>query len=941
MSARAGGAQNAIAARREHRPLARAVRRVVVGEAGPGPALILASVAMVIVLISIGGPRALVSADNVATRQAIAQAPALDDGALVTADIQIGPGAEAPTAAAIGALSGAFAADLPSPRLFAPAGRWAGFTLPTLQVTNAAPSAAADNPPILEVAYRTALARNSVLVAGALPGQEATRPGPPGRPVALAVAVTKAMATRFSLRVGSVVDLTPAQTGGPPIRLRVTGIVRPVDPASSFWQIDPALGTPVREGKLEAPYWLSGVFAGPGDLAAIASAYVGEVERFWWFFPLGADVTAVDVPQIEAGVATMAISPAVRNAEIRLNATALQHTAVSTGLADGLAGFSAQWQGVAGADSLLVVGLFTAGVILLLICSALAAEAYRPELVLIRVRGGSLTQLAGRMLARSCCVAIPGLACGAILAIALLPDGAGGNVWLLGGLTALAAIAGLPVICVLAHRRPQADSASRRRDLVLTRPSVRRLVGELMVLVVAVAAVADVRLRGAGSGSTAPYLAASAVLVAVAIWLIVNRAYRAPLRALAAAASGRRGPAGFVGLSRAARSPAGSALPALALIMTVTLAAFSVMVAASVSAGQRAASWAQVGADAVVFVPGTASVTSADLRALSKVAGVRHAASVYTAQSQGSLSVVLASSGSVGPPTGLAVVDPRSYAALSADTPWPGFPAAALARRGVAPTTGPAARVPVLVTPDLAARAGPGAQLQFAGSTLPVRIVGTITDTAAMPAGGSYLVLPQWAAPLLPSIPAPSTVLLTGSGINVPALRGTAARVLPGSQVTIRRQVLSALAASPALHLSESLYLAGGLAAAVLSVLALLFALAASARSRDAMMTRLAALGMASRQALLLRLTDAVPLLSVAAIGSVAASWLLAEVIGPVLGLAVFGGSTVPVPLRPTWPALVVPLAGVAVLVTVFLAIDGLLSGRRDIGAALRQEEAG
>jgi hypothetical protein len=71
----------------------------------------------------------------------------------------------------------------------------------------------------------------------------------------------------------------------------------------------------------------------------------------------------------------------------------------------------------------------------------------------------------------------------------------------------------------------------------------------------------------------------------------------------------------------------------------------------------------------------------------------------------------------------------------------------------------------------------------------------------------------------------------------------------------------------------------------------------------------------------------------------VAASWLLVEVIGPVLGLNVFTGSLVTVPLRPTWQALVIPLAGVAALAVAFLAADGAAFGRRQIGAAVRQEE--
>ena len=59
-----------------------------------------------------------------------------------------------------------------------------------------------------------------------------------------------------------------------------------------------------------------------------------------------------------------------------------------------------------------------------------------------------------------------------------------------------------------------------------------------------------------------------------------------------------------------------------------------------------------------------------------------------------------------------------------------------------------------------------------------------------------------------------------------------------------------------------------------------------------------------------------------------ASSLLLAEVVGPVLGLNVFAGSVVPVPLRPTPLALVVPLAGAAVLAVALLAIDGMSSRR-------------
>jgi hypothetical protein len=252
------------------------------------------------------------------------------------------------------------------------------------------------------------------------------------------------------------------------------------------------------------------------------------------------------------------------------------------------------------------------------------------------------------------------------------------------------------------------------------------------------------------------------------------------------------------------------------------------------------------------------------------------------------------------------------------------------------------------VTPDIAAQiahagaaaGGPGRlRLQENGESMPIKIAGTITRTAAMPAGGQYLVVSRSSVIAMTTIPSPDTALVTGRAISVRALRATAARVLPGGHLVLRSQVLRSLTVAPALRLSQRLYLAGAVAAAALSALAVLFAVAASARPRAAMLTRLAALGMARSQAVLVGVTEAVPLLAIAAAGTASSVWLLAEVVGPVLGLNTFTGSAQPLALRPTWAQLIVPLAGAALLAVALLAIDGVMSGRAGLAAALRQEE--
>jgi putative ABC transport system permease protein len=538
------------------------------------------------------------------------------------------------------------------------------------------------------------------------------------------------------------------------------------------------------------------------------------------------------------------------------------------------------------------------------------------------------------------------LAAGVALAVAVLPGG--GTSVILVALTALAAVTATPAIAAFEHRRLRPGSASPRAEVAPGRSSARRLTGELAVLVVAAAALADLRLRGAAQqaggavATTSAYLSASAVLVAAAVALIVNRAYRSPLRLLASAASIRRGAVGAVGLTRAARSRAGSVLPALALMLGLTLTVFSAMVLASISSGQQAGSWERTGADAQISVQGTMSASAGALHAIARSPGVRHVTAVFTAASAGADAAVL-KTGTVGQPVAMAVVDPAAYAALAADTPWPDFPVRALARPGSVAGSGP---IPLLVSPAVAAlvaHAGSHGALRLEeyGQFVNVRIAGTITRTPAMPAGGEFVLLPRWAALRLTAVPPPSTVLVTGPHLNIAALRATVAKLLPSSQTVFRRQVVAALNSSPALRLSENLYLAGAVAAAAVSALAVLFWLVSSARSRAAMLTMLGALGMARSQALLLGLTEAVPLLAVATAGTAACVWLLAAIVGPVLGLNTFTGSHQPAALAPTWADLVVPLAGAAVLAVTFLAVDGALAGRRKLAVALRQEEAG
>ena len=127
--------------------------------------------------------------------------------------------------------------------------------------------------------------------------------------------------------------------------------------------------------------------------------------------------------------------------------------------------------------------------------------------------------------------------------------------------------------------------------------------------------------------------------------------------------------------------------------------------------------------------------------------------------------------------------------------------------------------------------------------------------------------------------------------------------------------------------------------AALLSVIALLFGLAVSGPGRGQLIDRLLALGISTRQARALAVSEVLPLLTVAVLGTVIAGLALAIVLGPVMNLAVLSGTSGPVSLRPGLIA-AVPAAGIVVVGLVIVAAQSAAFLSRNLAATLRREEA-
>lgn len=909
------------------------LRAAVVGSAGARLALALFGVAALTTFLAAAGPRELASARYTAARQAAAELPWYEASINVTASWVPQPQVSttvltpADNSSYIRALQTQFRAPISVPSQ----GVRSWLSAAPQQLSQAAPSAITSaGLPSIQVSYDSALAADARAISGHMPGSASGSPA--GRsPLVIQVAVTQPTAARYQLRPGSVMPLT--LVSGRPVKLMVTGIVAP-RPGAVFWQSTAAVPNPMLIGAGPAQTWESGAFVGAAELQAVQWLLAGKTIYGGWYFPVNLDhLNPAAMPTLAASVSAVLASNVATSAE---GSFSFVSPTLSSELPGALASIQAQLSDTTNIDDLVIGGIFAGGLLLMLLCGGLAADRYGPEFALKRARGASLRQVAAQGLLRSVGVAGPGVVAGFALSLLTVRNGVPlATGWLLPLLTALIAVGSVPARLAWRLRGPVTPRDAERDEVVAPRRSRRRLVAELTLVAAALAAVVALRVNGVSAGGDLAL--ASPVLIAAAASIAVARLYPIPVRALLPLATRRRGPVGFLGLASAGRSGLSAILPALVLVLTLTLAAFGWMLAATVTSGQVTSSWVNSGADAVITVSGNDVISVAAQRAVAAVPGVRHSALAYVEASTTPFAPSLYPAHRGGVPVGLAVVSPRQYAALASSTPWPAFPAASLSRR-----PGP---VPILVS-DTAAAAEPGQGvtgarqvLELDGIRLPVVVAGTVSVTPAFPAGGSYVVMPQWAEADFPSIAGPATLLVTGSSISTVALTRVADQTMPSPRIVLRAQLLRSVRTAAA-NYAVRLFLLSVWAAAALSAFALLFGLAATSQTRRQLRSRMSALGMSGQQIRALSLTDPLALLAVAVLGMVVAALTLILISGEAVNLAALTGATAATGVSLSVPAILITAAAAIVLALVVTATEDALAARAGTATALRTEEA-
>ncbi|WP_063785390.1 FtsX-like permease family protein [Streptomyces resistomycificus] len=759
-------------------------------------------------------------------------------------------------------------------------------------------------------------------------------------------AVTAETAESLHIKVGSVIHVPGVERA--PLAVRVTAIVTPRDPAGPYWSAQPLLRTPTLV-RLPGPssdadrYWLGALLLAP----EAAPAILGTPGNPWSYWQLAPDTDALhahDVDRLRSAIASLESGPALRKVRSTVGGLSDEYTSgvvdVTTDLDDVLTAYARLREGV---DPLVAVAAFgtgTVAAVVLLMAGGLAADRRRLELTLLRARGASLRGLTGRLLAETAVTALPAGALGLTAALLALPaPRVSAAVPAAAAVTALACVA-LPLRAAAAHRTVRVHGG--REDVTSVRPSRRRTVAELTLVVLAAGAVETLRRRGTSGSGGDQLVSLAPVLVGVIAALVLVRLYPLPLRALAGPAGRLRGAVGHLSLARAGRTSVPAALPLLALLTALTTAAFGGSVLAGVREARDHAALLAVGADARIETTGPLPAALPDrVRHTPGVRGLAEASIAYQAKpDDGRVTVPV-----VG-------VDPGAYATLTERTGIGGFEGRELTAGKGGPASGDdpsatasgergSAPLPALASPTTAATYGtrPFPVRMEDGNTVTVRIT-LVRDRTPAISGAHFLVVDRAGLPRTAA--RPTALLVTGDRLDAGALRRAA-----GDSATVRLRAVerAGFVDSPLQSGAERVYAIAVAAGTGYAVLALLLALLRAAPERGALLARLRTMGLTRAQGRHLLILESLPQAVLAALGGALTGWAAIRLLSPgvdltTLALASAPSSTNEAELHADVLSLTVPAASVLLLAVGVAVGQAWWSGRRGSVRELRAGDA-
>ncbi|MFJ2580988.1 hypothetical protein [Kitasatospora aureofaciens] len=912
--------------RTDHRPAPWVRTRL---RATPLAALLMAALAFGTVFLAAAFPRAVDRGADDALRRFLH-----DRGIPATSLVATAPPQRDENADSLDSVKGKLTARIGRDLPLAPSGPVYGMSANhSRPMLNPGLARLSESPPKLGALYLHGFADHATLTDGAWPG-----PAAPGEP--LPIAISKSAAETIGIRLGDVLDNGEEVKG--PLRTKVVGLYRANDPDDPYWSDLPCPTHACVEGLL----WKT---SGIADGTALDALFAwGNGASDFWRMPLDTGAPRADrLGEIRDAVGSYMAGP---------GATALQRDTgrakltVNSSLPGVFTRATARYEAAAPLAAIGPAGVAGVATVVLCLAAALVTDRRTAELRLLQARGGSRGGVLLRLLGEGAVTVLPAAVLATTLALVLLPTPRWGGAVLAAAVTALLALLASPARAALLWSAPRAPGGRRR------------VVGELLVLVLTAAAVAEVRRRGVAPAGTGvdPLLVAAPLLLALSGGVLLARIQPIAVGWLAALAGRGRGLVGFLGLARAARDTSGrrrpSVLPLLALLIAVTTAGFGATVLSDVDGVRTGAARVAVGGDVSLALPPDATLPDAFAPAAAALPGVRAATGVWTETQTFLIGTDIDSTRVT-----LVVVDPTAYAEIARTVGVGEFDPAVLAGTPGGPDT----PVPALVSSALGQKlSGRPYRLRTpSGGELLTTPAGRVDATPALPDSlQPFLVLPAGpAAARLPELKrlngwfgvgdinaAQFADLVRDRGVTsavglAKVIREAAQtenrdpNALPGGYtVRTSAKVAADLAADPLQRSAGRLFWSSVGAAAGFALLAVLLTLFRAAPDRAAMLARLRTMGLRPRQGLALIVAEALPQTLAAALGGALVALAAVGLLGPAFDLSALVGVHVGDQLTPDLLPVLLPTAGLTLVVCAGVVVETVVSGRRQIAAELR-----
>jgi putative ABC transport system permease protein len=720
------------------------------------------------------------------------------------------------------------------------------------------------------------------------------------------------------------------------VAARITGIFEVNDATDPFWYEDQSINhVGIRSPGGDAKLIDVGALLADDSYDALIHSDQGfgtPVRRTWRHF---IDPSRLASSQIDGLIVDL------RRLETTFPQTQLtratqDETAMQSGLLPMLVAHSARWTSASAVLTVIAIGPAAVAFAALALVATISARRRRPALALVRGRGATVGQIVRAIVLEGCVIAIPSLALAILLAIVLIPAGSNRATIIAASLVAAVAV-GL-LIATAMPGTAAAARAGREDDANPRGVSARRLVFDLVVIVLAAVGAYLLRERGVrGASSTGtlagadPLIAAVPALAGIAAGLAAIRIVPLPLRVLSRLARRGRGLVPLLALRRATHGGTTAAV-LIVLLATASIGAFSSTALVHLDRASTAASWQAIGAPLRITAQVGPLPPALDPSSTkpTPLPDARSEAALFRSQ---------ITIGTRNLRIQFVAIDLARYEAMLAGTAGdPTIPPEMLA-----PTI-PNGVVPLLVSQSLVDRTD-GAQI---GKTIEIILEGYHYNVMPIVARAAFPTLPADASFAIASRQqmrlvhpeaqlSPTSVFVDAPDTSLPAIRNAVLAIAPGATVDSRATSAQAFTDSPVTAAIVAGIVIAVLAAAFYAALAVTAALALAGASRATEVAHLRTIGLSRGDAVGLVVIEHGPTVVLAFVAGVALGLGLFVLLEPGLGLDAIVGSRIDVPLTADPQQLALIFASILVIAAIGIGLAAWMQRRGVAVAALRR----